>query len=227
MPIGPLPPVPNVAKVVIVNAGNDGREAVNVFHQVYGGAAPSFGDCEAWAHTWWNEWVSELTPTQPAQTSLTSVTVTDLSSSTGADGTWDGAGTPVPGTSAHGMLPLHSCFVLSKTILRRYRGGHPRMDLPIGTTNDLNDDGHWKDSSWTPWVSAWVTMLSNVIAAGPFGSTTPGEECCVSYNGKYDLPNSGPPTYRRDTPAVFDIPIDGYLGSAILGTQRRRVRRYR
>jgi hypothetical protein len=216
-----------VVKIAIVCNGNDGREAVNVFHQAYGGGPPSFSDCETIGQAWYNQWVAELTPTQPAQTNLISVTVTDLSSSTGAEGIYNNAGTPTPGTSAHGMLPLHSCFVLSKTILRRYRGGHPRMYLPIGTTNDLNDDGHWKGSSWVPWVAAWATMVSNVIAENPFGGTSVAEECCVSYNGKYDLPNSGPPTYRRVTPAVFDIPLDGYAGSEILGTQRRRVRRYR
>lgn len=226
-PIGPLPPVPNTLKIAIVCAGNDGREAVNVFHQAYGGSAPSFTDCSSIAQAWWDQWVINYTPDQPAQTSLTSITVTDLASSSGAEATWTNADTPVPGTSIHGMLPLHSCFVLSKTILRRYRGGHPRMYLPIGTTNDLNDDGHWKDSSWTPWVAAWESMLNQVILGSPYGATTLAEEVCVSYNGKYDLPNSGPPTYRRVTPALFDIPVNGYTGSPILGTQRRRVRRYR
>lgn len=226
MTIGPLPPVPNVFKVAIVNAGNDGREAVNVYHQSYGGGIPAFHDCEGIATNIWDYWVANFTGTQPAQTSLMSITVTDLSSSTGAEFTYDNDGTPVPGTSPHGMLPLHSCFVVSKTILRRYRGGHPRSYLPIGTTNDLNDDGHWKESSYPAWVAMWGGLIASVIGT-TFGSTTPAEECCVSYNGKYDLPNSGPPTYRRDTPAVFDIPVDGYSGSPILGTQRRRVRRYR
>ena len=219
---GPLPLVPNVVKVVIENQGNDGRIADNVCHFTYGGSAPSSSTCVAIGTSFWSGWVTNLTPYQPAQTSITKVTVTDLSTDTGGEGMYDNAGTPVGGSSAHGMLPLHTCFLVSESIEQRYRGGHPRMYLPIGTTDDLNDDGDWKSASITLFVTAWETLVGSVIADNPFGSTNIGQQCAVSYVSKMVNPIY---PYRRTTPLVYDIPLDGYSGDAKLATQRRRVRK--
>lgn len=219
----PLPLVPNVIKVAIECQGNDGRLAVNVFHMTYGGGPPSSSDCVNIATQFWDQWVDNFTPTQPAQTSLTKVTVTDLSTDTGGEGEWTNGSTPVPGTSVHGMVPLHSCALLSKFVDKRYRGGHPRSYLPIGTTEDLNDDGDWKASSYGNWITFWTDMLSGVIADNPYGSTNIGEECAVSYVSKIENPVY---PYRRAVPEVYDIPIDGgYTMTGQLATQRRRVRK--
>lgn len=211
----PLPVVPNVIKCVVECIGNDGRLAANVFHMTYSGGPPASGDCDTIAEDLWNAWVTNFTPTQPAQTSLSLITVTDLSTDLGGQGSYDNSGTPVPGTSTHGMLPLHTCFLLSKFVAYRYRGGHPRSYLPIGTTNDLNDDGDWKGSSYAPWVTAWFQFV-DAIMGGTYGPATVAQECAVSYK------HAGEP---RVTPLVMDIPVDGYSGSEKLATQRRRVRK--
>lgn len=218
----PLPTVPNVIRVAIECQGNDGRLAVNVCHFEYGGTPPSSGDCQDIAGVFFAAWQAQFTPTQPAQTSLVQVTVTDLSTDTGGEGTFNNFGVPIPGGSTHGMLPLHSCFLLSKFVERRFRGGHPRSYLPIGTTNDLNDDGDWKESSWTPWVTAWENLIAAVLTDNPYGATNVGQECAVSYVSKVENPIY---PYRRAVPLVMSIPVDGYTGSGKLATQRRRVRK--
>lgn len=218
----PLPPVPNVLRIVITNTGNDGRIAENVFHVVYTGGPPSIGDCVSIATNVWNSWVAQYTPDCPAQTSLSKVTVTDLASTMGAQGEYTNTDTPVPGTSTHGMLPISTAFLVSKFVARRYRGGHPRSYLPIGTTNDLNDDGDWKNTSYPNWVTSWATLIENLILHGAFGSTSIGQECSVTYKSKNLNPT---PPYDVVPPHVDEIPIDGYSGGPKLATQRRRVRR--
>lgn len=219
---GPLPNVPNVVKVVIENQGNDGRIADNVCHFTYGGAPPDSATCELIGNSFYNQWIDNLTEVQPAQTSLISVTVTDLSSSTGGEGVYDNDGTPTPGTSESGMLPFHTCFLLSMFIDQRYRGGHPRMYLPVGTTADLNDDGDWHTAFVSDVTDDWSTIVDNVINSNPYAATNIGQQCAISYTSKFANPVY---PYRRTTPLVYDIPIDGYTGQQKLATQRRRVRK--
>lgn len=219
---GPLPLVPNVIKVVIENQGNDGRVAANVCHFNYGGGAPSSADCSAIAEAFFNEWSDNFLAIMPAQTSLTVVTVTDLSTDFSGEGSYDNGGVPLPGTSESGLLPFQAACLLSKFINQRYRGGHPRSYLPIGTTADLNDDGDWHTDFIGDVVGDWGTMIDGVIGGNPYGSTSVGTECAVSYVSKFENPVY---PYRRTTPLVYDIPLDGYSAEQKLATQRRRVRR--
>jgi len=219
----PLPAVDNVFRLVTLCAGNDGRSAVNVMHFTYGGPSPaSYDFIETCADNWWGQWVSNMIPKMPAQTSLVSVTAIDLQSDTAPAVTYDGGGTPVPGTSSHGMLPLSTAFLVSKFVERRWRGGHPRSYLPIGTTDDLNDDGDWKADSVTALLAAYTNSVQDFIDATVDGSNSVGLECCVTYKSKNLNPT---PPYDVVPPYVTTIPVDGYSAGPKLATQRKRVRR--
>jgi hypothetical protein len=217
----PLPLVPNVIKIVNECQGNDGRLAANVLHWTYGGSAPNSDVCVDIAGSFWDLWNDNFIPLMPAQTSLVQTTVTDLSTSTGGEGTYNNDGTPAPGTSAHGMLPLHSCFLVSMYVEERYRGGHPRMYLPVGTTDDLNDDGDWKSTSVSAFMDAWSNIITDFVRS--YTSTELALQCAVSYYSGTDPTTRKP--IRRDVPLVYDIPVDGYTGQEKLATQRRRVRK--
>jgi hypothetical protein len=217
----PLPAVPNVVKIVTTCSGNDGRLAVNVMHFTYSGGPPSSTDCFTIASNWFSLWVGNFIPLQPAQTSLVSVEVTDLSSDTGGQGTYDNMGVPVPGTSSHGMLPLHTCLLVSKYVAVRYRGGRPRSYLPVGTTFDLNDDGDWQSARLEVFEAAWATMLEGFVDTGS-GSTLIVLECMVTYKSKNLNPT---PPYEVIPPRVLTIPADGYTFDQQIATQRRRVRK--
>ena len=216
----PLPSVPNVIRVVITNQRNDGRPFINVLHWTYGGTPPPNSVCATFAQEFWTQWTSHLTAHQPAQTSLFSVEVTDLSSDVSGGAIYTNGDTPVPGTSIHGMLPGSTAFLVSKFVARRFRGGHPRSYLPIGTTDDLNDDGDWKAASRDSMLAAYGSLVNGMVGAAS-GGTTLGEECAVSYTSK--IVNPVPP-YRRAVPLVMDIPVDGYSAGLMLATQRDRVR---
>lgn len=220
----PLPSVPNVIKFAIECQGNDGRSAVNVTHFTYGGGLPTSTDIESMCQNIWNSWVSDFIPNMPAQTSLVNITGTDLSSDTGATAEYNNAGVPVAGTSVSGMVPLNSCMLISKFVARRYRGGHSRSYLPIGTTADLNDDGDWKATFATDARASWQDLVHNLQLGSPYGAISIGLECAVSYVSKVVNPVY---PYRRAVPLVMDIPDDGYTAQTKIATQRRRVRRYR
>lgn len=217
----PLPVVPNVVKFALQCEGNDGRKAVNVFHWVYGGSVPILSALNEFATNLFNLWDTNFAPLMPAQTSIVSVTCIDLSTTSGYDGFYDNLGVPVPGTSVHGMLPLHTAALLNKQIAVRYRGGRPRSYLCCGTTDDLNDDGDWKTGSVSNFINAWLNVVDGMVGNASGGCTL-GEECSVSYYSKEETPT---PPYRRVTPVVYDIPVDAYQISSQLATQRRRVRR--
>jgi hypothetical protein len=224
MAITPLPVVPNVIKLTVSCAGNDGRTAMNVFHMSYGGPGPSYDECANIAEALWNGWVANMTPLQPGQTSLVETSCTDLGSTTTATATYNNDSTPVPGTSTHGMVPFQACFVVSKFVSLRYRGARPRSYLPIGTTEDMNDDGDWKADTVTVWTASWVTIIEDLVGGSPYGSTNLALECSVSYYSAVENPT--PPHRRIDPPyLVLDIPLDGYTGQTKMGTQRKRIRR--
>lgn len=217
-----MPNVPNVVKVVVECQGNDGRYADNVMHFTYGGGPPSSSDCVAIANSFFNSWTNTLTLLQVAHVSLVEVTVTDLSTSTGGEGSFNNGGNPFPGTRDGHQLALNTCFLLSKFVEQRYRGGHPRSYLSLGVSEDLTDDGDWSTDFVTSVGVYWPEFLQNVLGANPYGSTSIGQECAVSYISKEENPVY---PYRRTTPLVYDIPLDGYTYQPKIATQRRRVRK--
>lgn len=220
MPITPLPPVANVVKVTNTCKGNDGRLIENVLHFGYTGGPPSAADCVALATAFFNAWTSDLVPQMPATSSLVSSTVLDLSSETGNEGTVDNGGTPIPGTKTGGVLPLHTCALVSKDIARRYRGGRPRSYLGVGVDADLTDDGDWSTAATGVFLNGYTAVVDAFNGAHS-GSTTITAEVNVSYYG--GAPTVEGKSVRRETPVVDSILA--YSMDQKVATQRKRVRK--
>jgi hypothetical protein len=219
--VPPLAPVPGVIKTVVTCSGNDGRIAQNVLHYSYTGPAPNNSDLNDFCLAVWNAWVAQLTPFQPAGTSLVRVDAVDLSSILSASGFEDNGGAPVPGTSVGGLIPISTAFLVSKQVGRRFRGGHPRSYFPIGVVTDLNNDGDWKGASVTAMLNGAVAFIVAPLG-NTYGATTIQREVYPTYFSK----NINPvPPYTVIPPLVTQINLGGYSGGQKLATQRRRVRR--
>src|SRR5260221_3948747 len=138
----PLHPVPNVVRVFLEGFvdGNDVFKWGNVLHFSYTGTPPDDGNCSTFADFTRLEWVNHMAPECPAPTTLTKVSVTDLSSDTG--GTFVRLGSD-PSTRGDDSIPANAAVLIAYATSLRYKGGDPRSYLYIGGNADLDGAAEW------------------------------------------------------------------------------------
>lgn len=158
---------------------------------------------------------------------LVSVTVQDLSSTTGALGIWTGstAGTLAASTA----LPAGTAVVALYKTARHYRGGHARGYWPAFGQAQLA-------GGWNQWSSGVVgtfgtalTALQTAINAITVGTCNIQNQAAISwYSGFTNQSYGSPVKYRRvatprGTPLVDRV--TSIVISPIPGSQRRRYGR--
>jgi hypothetical protein len=191
-PKGPLPAVPNVLRMVI--GGLTGTyDWDNVLHWQYAGPAPSASTLTTFAGGTATNWQSDMAPEVPSPTSLTKVTITDLSSESAAEGEWVGG---IAGTRGDDPLPGNAAGLISYPVVNaRYRGGHPRSYLVVGGVADIEDPAHWSTAFTAEYQAHWRSFTS---ATGGFAAAgmTIVSQVAVSYVGKYKplVPGTNYPT---------------------------------
>jgi hypothetical protein len=150
----------------------------------------------------------------------------DLSSAMGAEVE---AGGPNGGTRAGSRLSPGTAVVVSHSISRHYRGGHPRTYLPLGCGPDVVAAGTWESTFVTAVDNAWGAFVAALIAGSPYGALTITELVNVSFYGPPNVIITNPVTGRARTvstvrhPPIVD-PITGHVTRALIGSQRRRNR---
>lgn len=212
----PLPAVPNVCKVIVSTLRSDAN-VENIFHVAYTGSPPSTSQLSTYWSTAFDPAIQTLYNAE-GSTDLTGDTIEliDLSSDTGASFT----GTlVVTGVRTGDFAPASAAVVVSWTIDRRYRGGHPRTYFPFGTA------GTYASASSKLWDPGFITNVETDIGdfVGSISAVTVGATvfeglCNVSYVDKNLNPT---PPYRRTTPVVD--PIVAYVAKQRICTQRRRL----
>lgn len=147
-------------------------------------------------------------------TDLTSNTSPQTQNSTGHTG---GSGTaPVPAGVA---------LVIKKTILRRYRGGHPRVYLPGMPNSGLASAAAWDPTFLGNVVGAYTTFIAACVAntnPAAIGTIT---HVNISYfsgftNHTYPSGRVKPIPNPRAVPVVDTI--TNLIGNPVPGSQRRR-----
>ena len=220
----PLPAVPGVLRVVPSGYQGDRNWALVLHYKFTGAGATNNTDAAAVAGDIEFAWASQLVGWMPTYGFLTKITVTDLTSSTAGYGQWTGS---LVGTGSATVGDAASCVLFNKTILRRYRGSHPRMYFPNPGGSYYASEDTWTAALVTQILSAWKAFDAALLAItqGTISSLSP---VSVSYyqgftnytraNGRQD----NKPTLRP-TPIVD--PVVGYIVSPRIATQRRRVRK--
>lgn len=216
----PLNPVPNVLKCFLEGwtDNTDKQKWGNVLHFEYSGSAPTNAQCATMAGTIATAWGAHMAAECPSPTQLTSVTLTDLTSTSAGEGQWLGTSA---GTRGDDSIPANAAVLISYPSALRYKGGHPRTYLYILGNADLTGSGQWTPLGEVE--SHWQAFLTACLAAGT-GGTVISQFCSVRYKGKF-LPNGGPPHYYLDTPIVNVIPIGEAVAQAEIASQKRRVGR--
>jgi hypothetical protein len=220
--VPPLPAVAAVVRVALIGSSSVDTDIVTRFYIKYAGTAPTNAQLNTFCTAVATAWATDMIGlTQPNYT-LIEVTAEDLSSSTAAIGS---SVVSHQGTRSGGALPASTAVVVSYTIPRRFRGGHPRGYWNAGSDTDLQTPGTWTSaflSSMATGISAFYTA---VIAAGWTGSGALAQVAVSYYKGFAN--KTGPtgraysvPTINPSGPVVDGV--GGYIIRPDLGTQRRR-----
>jgi hypothetical protein len=140
-----VPALPNASQVIKMEVSGTRLSVpwANIWHMKYSGGPASNTDLEA-IYTFASAQI--LRPyihNMDEYSYVTLVAFTDLSSDTGA--TYENT-TVSAGTNSGGTIPGSACALVSHSILRRYRGGHPRHYLPVGQATDIETANQWATS---------------------------------------------------------------------------------
>jgi hypothetical protein len=190
---------------------------VNTLYWSYSGAAPGAGDLVTFCNALFTTWGTELGPLQAPGNQLLKVTAVDLSGPLGATG--ESTLALVNGTNAGaGELPSSSALLIHKGVGRRYRGGHPRTYLAVGTGADLDSPQQWDGAIVTSATNAYAAMHTAMIGVTS-GATTLLTETVVSYTDKTTNPIA---PYRRVVPLA--LPVTSANGEPAVASQRGRLR---
>lgn len=207
-----MPPLPSPGKVVKmqISGTNEGGEFTNIHHISYTGTAPTtavLAALEAEERSYYTEvYVNGGVDTLQ----LTEVVLTDLSSDTGAVSI---AHPVIVGTLTGAVCSINNAVCVSWPILRRYRGGHPRTYLALGSSSTLEGTStiNWQNSFVDNIVSNLTTWQLHLAG---YTTTSMGvmHLCNVSYYSGGAI---------RDTPLVdiLQPPVAKYR----VCSQRRRL----
>jgi len=218
----PLNPIANCLRVFMEGLvdNNDVYKWGNVLHFDYSGTSPSNATCGTIASQIASQWSTHMAPECPSPTHLTSVTVTDLTSTSAGEGSWLGDD---PGTRGDDSIPSNAAMLISYPSSTRYKGGHPRTYLYVLGNADLNGAALWASAAVTEVQTHWQAFL-NALVGYSTGGTTLSAFGFARYRGKY-LPNGGPPHYYLTTPFFTSIAVSSATAIAEIASQRRRVGR--
>lgn len=150
-----MPPLPSPGQVVRCDFRYTGEDAAaeNVYYFEYDGVGPiSIPDLTSFISGIVTDWNAPYIGAGLDTCMGTLVHATDLSSAMGSvvdfDNTWTG-------TNTGEAIPASNSVVVSDTILRRYRGGHPRNYLMVGGAGDF------MAGSVKFWQGAFITNIQN------------------------------------------------------------------
>lgn len=222
-----MPALPSPGKVIRIDYHLDqGTDTLAKVRRYFGytGVVPATADCDTVANAANASFGTHLAGLLFTGSSLESIVVTDLSSSSGAVGINPGS---IAGTRSGTHLTGTECTLVSYSIARRFRGGHPRSYWPFGVAGDLQDEQHWSSA----YVATAQTAIDNdnaaLIAAVWSGGGSLGPVNVSFYSGFTNF--TGPTGRMRPRSNVRLAPlVDPILGLTVqvgIASQRKRLLR--
>jgi hypothetical protein len=166
-------------------------------------------------------WGTRIAPLAHSEVILQNVEATDIGQVAPAFGS---SSTAKPGTSTLGTpLTTATCMVVSRHISRRYRGGHPRIYLPIGVSGDVQTQDSWTQAFVTQSQQAWANLVSDVRTGIPAIGGNQVSEVIPAYT--YTLVDDPihHKWHRTRTGLLNTFIVQSYEARQTFGTQRRRL----
>lgn len=192
-------------------------------HVRYASGAPTRDELIAYAASIDAEVSTHLLPLCSAQVRTAEVMVTDLTSNVAARGIVTSA---LPGTRAGLPNGAGVAALINFRVARRYRGGKPRIYVPLFVAADLTDHLTWSSEALAEGTASWEAFMSGLMNRTPPGLRVV-EQVNVSYYEGFEVvmdPRTGRSRnvskLRSDGPQVDRI--TGFAINPKLGSQRRR-----
>lgn len=220
-----MPALPNVPQVIRLDfewiRGADGFAKDRFFVQ-YAGTAPTAAQLDTFCASIVALCTTNMTGLYDVETSLQTITATDLTSPTGAVGT---ATSGIVGTRAGGVLIASAAFLTSLEISRRYRGGHPRIYWPWGTQGDLTDEQDWTTALMDQVTTDFGAIIAGIKLLTWTGATIANIVNVSFYEGFHTF--TGPTGRVRNIPTVRVAPIvdivTGFIARKGVASIRKRL----
>lgn len=217
----PLPAVPQVARLDLTWSSAPNTNIHTHMFMDFTGSI-NVTDANTWANTLFNTIGNNWKTHMSSFVILTSLQLTDLSSSTGVQVVHNGA---INGLLVSTPVANSVCVVTEWEIARRYRGGKARTYWPGATLSATFDTESWDPAFIANWKTDFQAMLTALDVAGP-GAITLGFPTAVSYYSGFTTVLRPPLRPRivntlRVNPLVD--PITGVEVRSKFGTQRRRL----
>lgn len=190
----PLPPVPNVLQVRFTGIAGQTSFA-HILHIRFAGTSPTAADLDSLAASAGQAWmVGGPGSVMSTAMGVKQCTVTDLTTPSSARGVANITG---GGSNSGALQPGQVAIVVSWSISRRYRGGHPRTYMP-GVTATMLQDNRTVLPAFEPTLQTAATSFINAVLAATWGGFASGslDLVNVSYHSGHAL---------RPTPVVDHI----------------------
>lgn len=162
-------------------------------------------------------------PVLNAARSVAAIRISDLTSKTApvAEST-----TPIVGTRVGTPLPLNCAVHIHFKILRRYRGGKPRISLPWLDEPDTTDGRNWNSTPLNDAGTAFTAHVNEI--ASTVGNITVTDHVSVGYYHDFTV-HTDPQTGRaRNVPTLLATPnvdkVVQMIPKPMMGSSRRRLR---
>lgn len=172
-----LPAVPQVLRIDYLWTSSADADLISRSFWQYTSGPPTNSDCNAMAAYLTATTLPGVANRWHPDVASRGVTITDLTSSTAAQG--ESLVTTV-GTRTGTELPAGTCALLNFTVARRYRGGKPRLYLPLGTSTDMATTQTWDSTLISNAESLWSDIAADIFAHFP-GPTSIAQQVSVSY----------------------------------------------
>jgi hypothetical protein len=219
-----LPDAPNVIRIALDFTLQTSHGGGSRFYVQYTGGPPTDANLNTLATDVSTAWSTDMASLHVAGIVLTDITCTDLTSPTSAEGTWTGS---VPGTLSGDNMPIDIAANLHSVIARRYRGGRPKIFLPLGSQASLNTgDDTWTSGFITDVNTGWVAFKTALFALTGIGCTLTEHVNVSYYEGFASVQNPVTKRWRNiPTPRTGDAVIDTITSTVcqpLVSQQRRR-----
>jgi hypothetical protein len=219
-----LPNVPNTLKIALRFSTTGVLEAGVRFYYTYSGGPPTVGNLNTLATDIAGYFGTDLAGLMSTDYHLIGIVITDLSSSTAAEGLWAGS---VAGANAGHPPGIDAVLLQNFQISRRFRGGKPRTYWPFGIEGNLNtDDVTWTSAFLATAATAWASFNTALVATTGIGMVIVAHVNVSYYHGFASVQNPVTKRWRNiPTPVAGPVTPDIIIGNVFrpeISVQKRR-----
>lgn len=217
-----LPAAPGVVRLTLPYKTPRSTASLSRFFVHYTGTAPTAAQLGTYCDAVASALATQFGPLMSGLNSFLPVQGEDLSTATGAvaSGTTTNAGSRAGGAIAPG-----TALMLQFLIARRYRGGKPKIFLPLGVSADITAGGVWAPALLASSTTGWSAFITSIVAAGwtAAGTIT---QVAVSYYAGFSVVTNPISHRARNVPTLRGTPtvdtVTGVNSETELASQRRR-----